>query len=346
MVDALDENIKPQRRSGLRATRDSSLSARSDDWLLDWLAKQDGFKSTYNPQPFEQLAGIPTEVENASEFRYRDPLIDDRTLVVSISQSGETADTLGAMDEAKKKGCQIVTLCNVPWSQSTRVADYTLYLNAGLERGVASTKCFTSSIICLYLLSMYIGRVRRALKKNHLKQLIATLTQLPPLIEEVLTYESSYRRLAEEYYQAEHFFYLGRGINYPLAMEGALKLKELSYIHAEGYPAGEMKHGPIAMIGQGTPVVAIALQGPFQEKMKSSIAEMKTRGASVLTLGTQGDASDDTDDGHTIQIPPVPHLLAPVVAAAPLQLLAYHLALLRGCDVDMPRNLAKSVTVE
>jgi glucosamine--fructose-6-phosphate aminotransferase (isomerizing) len=295
---------------------------------------------------FEQLARIPAEVDNASEFRYRDPLIDGDTLVVSLSQSGETADTLAGMAEAKRKGSPIITLCNVPWSQSTWVADYTLYLKAGLERGVASTKCFTSSLVCLYLLAAYIGKARGVLQEDHLTQLLTSLLQLPSIVGEVLSDQEPYQRVAAEYCRAEHFFYLGRGINYPLAMEGALKLKEISYIHAEGYPAGEMKHGPIALIDKGTPVLAIALQGAFHEKMKSNIAEMKARGGRVVALATWCDDLDGLGDENTLRIPPVPTLLSPVVAAVPLQLLAYYMAKERGCDVDMPKNLAKSVTVE
>jgi glucosamine--fructose-6-phosphate aminotransferase (isomerizing) len=292
----------------------------------------------------EELAGISAEVENASEFRYRNSLVNRNTLVIAITQSGETADTLAGMQEARERGASVIALCNVPWSQATWAADYTLYLRAGLERGVASTKCFTSSLVCLYLLAVRLAEARGTLDSERRQQALAELRQLPAMVGTAFGLEQQCRELAERFGATEHLFYLGRGLGYPLAMEGALKAKEISYIHAEGYPAGEMKHGPIALIGQGTPVVALALPGPTLSKMESSIAEVRARGARVIRVTVQGESTEANGDTIMVQAPSP--LLAPIVASVPLQLLAYYMAIERGCDVDMPRNLAKSVTVE
>jgi glutamine---fructose-6-phosphate transaminase (isomerizing) len=293
----------------------------------------------------EGLAGIPADAENSSEFRYRNPIVDRNVLVIAITQSGETADTLVGMKEARAKGASVVVLCNVPWSQASRTADYTLYLRAGLERGVASTKCFTSSLVCLYLLAVRLAVARGGLNDPRLGQIVEELQRLPTAVGDALVgLEQQCRELAKRYGVGEHLFYLGRGLGYPIAMEGALKAKEISYIHAEGYLGGEMKHGPIALISQGTPVVAVELPGPTLSKMESSNAEVQARGARVLRIAVQGGSMEAQED--TIVVPMVAPLLTPVVASIPLQFLAYFMAIQRGTDVDMPRNLAKSVTVE
>ncbi len=294
----------------------------------------------------ESFARIPAEADNASEFRYRDPAIDHRTLVVSVSQSGETADTLAAMEEADRRGARQLTLCNYAGAQSTRVADGSLMLRAGPEIGVASTKTFVCSLLALYLLALHVGSRRGALSPERVKTLSRELAAVPDLLGRLVDDEDSYARLAAAYHRRENFLYLGRGANYPLAMEGALKLKELSYIHAEGYPAGEMKHGPISLIDESMPVVALAPSDPLYDKMVGNINEVRTRGGKVIAVATQGnrDIPELADD--VIYVPEASPSLTPVLMAVPMQLLAYHIALRRGCDVDQPRNLAKSVTVE
>jgi len=298
----------------------------------------------------EQLAGIPTEVDYGSEFRYRRPIVDGRTLTVVITQSGETADTLAALREAKGKGARSLAICNVVGSMATREADGTLYTHAGPEIGVASTKAFTCQLVALHLLAMYIGQVRGTLGDDERRKLIVDLLQLPKLLEHVLQSGQQVEDIASRFHNRTDFLYLGRGINYPIALEGALKLKEISYIHAEGYPAGEMKHGPIALIDELMPVVAIAPRDHVYEKMLSNIQEAKARGASVIAVATTGDGTIgrllDRNTDAIISIPAIPYELAPVAIVVPLQLLAYHIAVRRGCDVDQPRNLAKSVTVE
>lgn len=298
----------------------------------------------------EQLAGIPTEVDYGSEYRYRSPIADDKTLTVVITQSGETADTLAALREAKSKGARSVAICNVVGSMATREADGTLYTHAGPEIGVASTKAFTCQLVALHILALYLGQVRGTLSEDIRRKHIADLLRLPSILEQVLKTSKQIDDIAGRFYNRTDFLYLGRGINYPIALEGALKLKEISYIHAEGYPAGEMKHGPIALIDEKMPVVAIATADHVYEKMLGNIQEVKARGGSIIALTTAGDdtvwrmLNGDTDS--IISVPAVTAELTPVAITIPLQLLSYHIAVRRGCDVDQPRNLAKSVTVE
>jgi len=294
----------------------------------------------------EALARLPVEVDYGSEFRYRDPLIGGRAAVLTITQSGETVDTLAAMEEARRKGARLWSIVNVIGSQAHRIADGHILMHAGPEIGVASTKAFTTSLVDLYLLGCYLGELRGVLTGESLRQRIDDLARLPDLVGRVLDHGDEYTQLAQEFYDREHFLYLGRGINYPVALEGALKLKEISYIHAEGYPAGEMKHGPIALIDEAMPVVAIAVHDHVYEKMVSQIEQVKARGGTVIVLATEGDAEIAAKADHVLYVPSTPSLLSPVVNVIPLQLLAYHLAVRRGCDVDQPRNLAKSVTVE
>jgi glucosamine--fructose-6-phosphate aminotransferase (isomerizing) len=299
---------------------------------------------------FERLARIPVDVDYGSEDRYRDPIVSKNTLAVVITQSGETADTLAALREAKKKGASSVAICNVVGSMATRETDGTVYTHAGPEIGVASTKAFTTQIVALHLLAMYLGQIKGSLTPEAAKPHIDGLAQLPLLVEETLRCETLTEEIAKRFYQRSDFLYLGRGINYPIALEGALKLKEISYIHAEGYPAGEMKHGPIALIDEQMPVVTIAPDDHVFEKMIGNIQEAKARGGSVIALTTAGHPSIrellDPAQDFLIEVPASHPLLTPVLMVVPLQLLAYHIAVRRGCDVDQPRNLAKSVTVE
>jgi glucosamine--fructose-6-phosphate aminotransferase (isomerizing) len=298
----------------------------------------------------EQLAGIPTEVDYGSEYRYRSPIVDNKTLTVIITQSGETADTLAALREAKGRGARSVAICNVVGSMATREADGTLYTHAGPEIGVASTKAFTCQLVALHILALYLGQVRGTLSEEVRRKHIADLLRLPSILEQVLKTSRQIDDIAGRFYNRTDFLYLARGINYPIALEGALKLKEISYIHAEGYPAGEMKHGPIALIDEKMPVVAIAPADHVYEKMLGNIQEVKARGGSIIAITTAGDdtvwrmLNGDTDS--IIALPAVTPELTPVAITIPLQLLSYHIAVRRGCDVDQPRNLAKSVTVE
>jgi glutamine---fructose-6-phosphate transaminase (isomerizing) len=299
----------------------------------------------------EELAKVPVEVDYGSEYRYRDPIVNGRTLAVVITQSGETADTLAALREAKHKGARSIAICNVVGSMATREADGTVYTHAGPEIGVASTKAFTSQLVALHLLAIHIAQVRNTLSDERAVELLKGLEQLPVLIEEALQSDGALEDLAKKLYQRRDFLYLGRGINYPIALEGALKLKEISYIHAEGYPAGEMKHGPIALIDEDLPVVAIAPNDHVLEKMIGNIQEAKARGGQVIVVTNRSlaNAFDEIlDPAHdtVITVPDADPLLMPVLLTIPLQLLAYHIAVRRGCDVDQPRNLAKSVTVE
>jgi glucosamine--fructose-6-phosphate aminotransferase (isomerizing) len=295
---------------------------------------------------FEHIAGLPAEVDNSSEFRYRDPLVGPDALVVSIGQSGETVDTLAAMSEAGSKGARQVTICNVVGSQATRVAEGVVLTRCGLEIAVASTKTFTSAIAALYLLACHLGLRRGTLDDLQLAGLLDPLAKIPHLVGEVLKQDAEVERLAHLFFRQQNFLFLARGIQYPIAMEGALKLKEVSYIHAEGYPAGEMKHGPIALIDQSMPVVAIAVRDGLYDKMLSNIEQVKARDGVVIALATEGDTEIAGKVDHVIYLPQTSPLLMPILAAVPLQLLAYHIALRRGCDVDQPRNLAKTVTVE
>ena len=298
----------------------------------------------------EQLARIPVEVDYGSEYRYRKPIVTARSLAIVITQSGETADTLAALREAKRQGARSVAICNVVGSMATRETDGTVYTHAGPEIGVASTKAFTSQLVALYLLAMRLGQVRGVLTPDASRGHIDALLQLPLLLEQALKAAAGMEAVAARFYNRSDFLYLGRGVNYPIALEGALKLKEISYIHAEGYPAGEMKHGPIALIDEEMPVVTIAPHDPLFEKMIGNMQEVKARGGSVVALTSQGDdklrSILDPSRDFVIELPRTPELLTPVVMVVPLQLLAYDIAVRRGCDVDQPRNLAKSVTVE
>jgi glucosamine--fructose-6-phosphate aminotransferase (isomerizing) len=294
----------------------------------------------------EQIAAIPAEVDNASEFRYRDALLGPEALVISVAQSGETVDTLEAMHQAKVRGAPQITICNTPGAQSTRLADGTIYTRCGPEIGVASTKTMTASMIALYLLSCHLGRLRGALDEARLASLVEPLAHLPDLMGRALRAAPAIEQLAHRFHRYQHFLFLGRGIQYPVAMEGALKLKEVSYIHAEGYPAGEMKHGPIALIDDTMPTVAIAVRDGLRDKMRSNIEQVKARDGTVIALISEGDAELASKVDHAIEVPEAPPLLLPLLTTLPVQLLAYHIAVWRGCDVDQPRNLAKTVTVE
>ena len=294
----------------------------------------------------EKLTGLPAEVDNASELRYRDPVVDNRTLVVSVSQSGETVDTLAAIEEAARKSARQISVCNVDSSQATRIVDGTVDIGVGPEIGVATTKCFTGSIAALYLLATYLGRVRQAIDNEMLSKLLQDLSTIPRLMGQALEQEKRIEELAQKLHRYENFLYLGRGLNMPVAMEGALKLKEVSYIHAEGYPAGEMKHGPIALIDENMPVVVIAPRDGLYDKMRGNVEEVKARGGRIIAVVSEGDEDIAALADEFIEIPQTPELLAPIVSAVPLQMLAYHVAVRRGCDVDQPRNLAKTVTVE
>ena len=294
----------------------------------------------------EKLAGLPAEADNASELRYRDPVMDNRTLVVSVSQSGETVDTLAAIEEAGRKSARQISVCNVDSSQATRIVDGTVNIGVGPEIGVATTKCFTGSIAALYLLAAYLGRARQAIDDETLSKLLQDLSTIPRLMGQALEQEKRIEELAHKLHRYENFLYLGRGLNTPVALEGALKLKEVSYIHAEGYPAGEMKHGPIALIDENMPVVVIAPRDGLYDKMRGNVEEVKARGGRIIALVSEGDKDIASLADEVIEIPQTPELLTPIVSAVPLQLLAYHVAVRRGCDVDQPRNLAKTVTVE
>jgi glutamine---fructose-6-phosphate transaminase (isomerizing) len=298
----------------------------------------------------ESLARLPVEVDYGSEYRYRDPIVSNNTLAIIITQSGETADTLAALREAKKKGATSIAICNVVGSMATRETDGTVYTHAGPEIGVASTKAFTSQLVALHLLAVYLGQIRGTLSADAARPHLEALTQLPLLLEQALKCDPITEEIAKRFHQRTDFLYLGRGINYPIALEGALKLKEISYIHAEGYPAGEMKHGPIALIDERMPVVTIAPHDHVFDKIMGNVQEAKARGGSVIALTTdvKGGIHDllNPSQDFVLTVPNTHPFLMPVVMVVPLQLLAYHMAVRRGCDVDQPRNLAKSVTVE
>jgi glucosamine--fructose-6-phosphate aminotransferase (isomerizing) len=301
----------------------------------------------------EQLARVPVEVDYASEFRYRDPVLDENTLTLVISQSGETADTIAAMREAKERGAKVLAVCNVQGSMIMREADGAILTHAGPEIGVASTKAFTAQMIALYLFGLYLGQLRGALTQEQARHHAQQLAELPVKLEHLLNESDDIEELAKEFFRSTDFLYLGRGINFPVALEGALKLKEISYIHAEGYPAGEMKHGPNALIDERLPVVIINTREEGNrsselryEKTHSNIVEVKAREGVVLSILTEGDTMSSVVSDHIITLPEASDLLSPILAVIPLQLLAYHIAVRRGCDVDQPRNLAKSVTVE
>ena len=301
----------------------------------------------------EQLARIPVEVDYASEFRYRTPVLDENTLVIVITQSGETADTIAALREAQEQGAKVLAICNVHGSMITREADGTILTHAGPEIGVASTKAFTAQMIALYLFALYLGQLRGKLSPDEARNHAQQLAELPVKIEHLLSESDDIEELSRHFFRVQDFLYLGRGINFPIALEGALKLKEISYIHAEGYPAGEMKHGPNALIDEQLPVVFINTREEGNhaselryEKTHSNIVEVKARQGIILSILTEGDTMSSQESNYTIEIPAASDLLTPLLSIIPLQLLAYHIAVRRGCDVDQPRNLAKSVTVE
>ncbi len=294
----------------------------------------------------EKLARLPVEVDIASEFRYRGPLLDKDHLVMVISQSGETADTLAAQREARRQGVKTLAICNVVGSMITREAQGIIYTHAGPEIGVASTKAFTAQIAALQLFAMHLGLLRGHLTPEASKEWIKGLLHIPTQIEQVLAKDSQVEEIAKDLFRAPDFLYIGRGVNYPIALEGALKLKEISYIHAEGYPAGEMKHGPIALIDRNMPVLALAFGDNLYEKMMANIEEARARDGSIIMITYEGNEEAGRRFKHVVTVPRTADLLTPILAVIPLQLLAYHIALRRGCDVDQPRNLAKSVTVE
>jgi glucosamine--fructose-6-phosphate aminotransferase (isomerizing) len=294
----------------------------------------------------EALARIPVEVDIASEFRYRDPVIDASVGVLAITQSGETVDTLAAMELARARGTQLWSIINVVGSQAMRMADGHILIQAGPEIGVASTKTFTGSQVDQYLLGAYLGHLRGTLGDQRLRQAADDLARLPDLVGQIFDRAEAIEALAGDFYRYEDFLFLGRGINYPIALEGALKLKEISYIHAEGYPAGEMKHGPIALIDENMPVVCLVPHDGVYDKMLSQVEQAKARGGIVIAVATDGDEGIRRKADQVLYVPPAPPLLEPVLLSITMQLLAYYIAVRRGCDVDQPRNLAKSVTVE
>jgi glucosamine--fructose-6-phosphate aminotransferase (isomerizing) len=337
----LDEmQISPEQ---FRAFRDARIVACGTSWHAALVGKF----------MIERLARLPVEVDYGSEFRYRDPLVGPETLTILISQSGETADTLAAQREAKRKGSPTLSICNVMGAMISREAAGVLMTHAGPEIGVASTKAFTAQLAALFLLAMYLGQVRRELDAAASQDLARQILSIPAKMERLLAQNEPYDELVKHLFKATDFLYLGRGIHYPIALEGALKLKEISYIHAEGYPAGEMKHGPNALIDETLPVVVIATADPDDpasvlrfEKTLSNIEEVKARGGRVLCIATEGMEAAARRSDDVLWVPPAPELLLPLLEVIPLQLLAYHIAVRRGCDVDQPRNLAKSVTVE
>jgi len=294
----------------------------------------------------EEMARIPVEVDVASEFRYRDPIIDENTLLIAITQSGETADTLAAIREARGKKGKAFVICNVVGSTAARESDGVIYTHAGPEIGVAATKTFTAQLVALYLLALYLGRANGRLSQDEGMRRMDLLSQLPNLTEKLLEKNDAIEEIARTYFNYKDFLYLGRGPDYPIALEGALKLKEISYIHAEGYPAGEMKHGPIALIDDQMPLIVLISKNSVYDKVLSNIMEVKARGGKVIAFATEGDHDISGRVDNVFYIPEFDHLLTPVLLAIPLQLFAYHIAVIRGCDVDQPRNLAKSVTVE
>ncbi len=295
---------------------------------------------------FEELLRVPVEVDYAAEFRYRSPVIDDRSLVIVISQSGETADTMAALRKAKSMGGTVISICNVPGSSIARASDAALYTKAGPEIGVASTKAFTTQVVLLYMTALYFAEKSRKINPGELSEKLQELLGLPGRVQEALSAEKNIKRIAEKFCRAPNFLYLGRGEGFPVALEGALKLKEVSYIHAEGYPAAEMKHGPIALVDRSMPVVVLALKGRRYEKIKGNIEEIKARGGRVITIASSGDEEIKNISEEVIYVPETSAHLSPIPAVIPLQLLSYYIAVERGCSVDQPRNLAKSVTVE
>ena len=348
---SIRDSIRGRLNLGLGVFKMSGIDRHEDKWMnanrivivacgTSWHA---GLVAEYL---FEEFARIPTEVEYASEFRYRDPVIQPGDIVIAISQSGETADTLAAIELAKERGAFIFGVCNVVGSSISRATDSGAYTHAGPEIGVASTKAFTAQVAVLYLIALSVADKRGTIAKDRLHRLMAELSSIDTKIEEALQSNDAIQHIADIYKNHRNALYLGRGYSFPVALEGALKLKEISYIHAEGYPAAEMKHGPIALIDEEMPVIVIATQGHSYEKVVSNIQEVKARKGKIIAIVTSGDKIVKELADHTIEIPKTDDSLVPMVSVVPLQLLAYHIAVMRGCNVDQPRNLAKSVTVE
>ncbi|MBI4531394.1 MAG: glutamine--fructose-6-phosphate transaminase (isomerizing) [Candidatus Latescibacteria bacterium] len=335
-----DEGIA--RLGGLRHEIDSLLHARRIIITACGTSWHSGLIGEYM---LEEFVRTPVEVDYASEFRYRDPVLDHDTVVIAVSQSGETADTLAAVREAKQKGCKVYGICNVVGSSIARESDAGVYLHCGPEIGVASTKAFTSQVTVLALMTLFLARMK-SMSAAKGREMVQELQAIPNKVAQILQTSESIKSIAEQYLYCRNFLYLGRGYNFPVALEGALKLKEVSYIHAEGYPAAEMKHGPIALIDESMPVVFIAIQDSTYEKVLNNIAEVRARQGRVIAVATQGDKEIRHCVDHVIYVPPTLECLTPILTIIPLQLLAYHMAVIRGCDVDQPRNLAKSVTVE
>jgi glucosamine--fructose-6-phosphate aminotransferase (isomerizing) len=328
---------------GIEFTREEADAIRSISLIACGTASYACMVGKYM---IEQLAGIPCEVDLASEFRYRGPILGSDCMVVPVSQSGETADTLAALREGKRQGARVLAVCNVRESTIARESDDVLYTQAGPEIGVASTKAFVTQVVALYLLALKLGAVRGRLSKSDLRSRLHDVMRLPRMVEQTLQIDQQVLAIARKYFKAEDFLFLGRGIMYPIAMEGALKLKEISYIHAEGYAAGEMKHGPIALIDENMPVVVIANQSPLHEKLVSNLEQVRARDGQVIAIATEGDEQIASKANEVIYIQDLGDFLTSILATIPVQLLAYHVATLRGTDVDQPRNLAKSVTVE
>jgi glucosamine--fructose-6-phosphate aminotransferase (isomerizing) len=356
-----------------RAVRDTTLGRISQDsgriFLEEMQVSEDDFRKANKVNiaacgtswhaglagkfMIERLARVPVEVDYASEYRYRDPITGPDALTLLITQSGETADTIAAQREAKNKGSKTLAICNVVGAMIAREAAGTIYTHAGPEIGVASTKAFTAQLTALFLFALFLAQKRNELSEQQSIKLVQELTRLPGKIEAILNHDEACDDLAKRYQKVQDFLFLGRGIHYPIALEGALKLKEISYIHAEGYPAGEMKHGPNALIDENLPVVVLATRDPDDpdsvlryEKTMSNIKEVTARSGKVIAIATEGDSEIHESADHVLYVPKAPELLLPILEVVPLQLLAYHIAVRRGCDVDQPRNLAKSVTVE
>ena len=332
-VELAPIDLSPERIAGIRR---AALVACGTAWHACLVGKY----------MIEQLAGIPCDVDLASEFRYRSPILGDDVLVIPVSQSGETADTLAALREGKAQGSRVLAICNVRDATIARESHDVLYTHAGPEIGVASTKAFTTQVVALYMLAVKLGLSRGRLTKEAARERLGELMRLPRLVEQVLRLDDSIRTIAQKYMHAQDFLYLGRGVMVPIAFEGALKLKEISYIHAEAYAAGEMKHGPIALIDEKMPVVMIATKSPIYDKVVSNLEQVRARDGMVIAIATEGDTAIASKANDVIYIPDLGEYLTAVLATVPLQLLAYHVAMLKGTDVDQPRNLAKSVTVE
>jgi glucosamine--fructose-6-phosphate aminotransferase (isomerizing) len=344
--DAMRGRLLPEegmaRLGGLHEVMEALLNARR---ILITACGTSWHASLIGEYLLEEFVRVPVEVEYASEFRYRDPVIEDNNVLLVISQSGETADTLAALREAKRKGATVIGICNVVGSTIAREVHAGVYLHAGPEIGVASTKAFTSQVTLLTLLTLLLARHRNMSAAKGV-ELVQEMMALPGKVEKILGLREEIKKIAQIYHKSSNFLYLGRGYNFPVALEGALKLKEISYIHAEGYPAAEMKHGPIALIDDNMPVVFIATQDSTYDKIVSNIEEVRARRGKVIAIATEGDEEIKKRADHVIYIPPTKQMLTPILTIIPLQLLAYYIAILRGCDVDQPRNLAKSVTVE